>query len=74
MNQERDVKLTPQKYIKQRLLNLDQRFANCKEWMFAMVGYLELMQMYRNINLIGTRGKKTDGEGGKSSYELQDEF
>ena len=74
LDQERAVKLTPQKYIKNRLCNLDPRWANCKPWMFACVAYLELMQINRNINLVGTRGKKTIGAEGQMSYQLEDEY
>ena len=43
-------------------------------FLYSAVGFLEEMQINRNINLVGTRGKKISSETGKSKYELQDPF
>ena len=58
-DQERDVKLTDQRYFIQRITNMNSRFSKCPSYLYAAVGYLEQMQINRNINLVGTRGKKS---------------
>ena len=73
-DQERDVKLTPQRYFIQRITNINSRFAKCPTYLYAAVGFLEQMQINRNINLVGTRGTKISSEEGKPKYELQDPY
>ena len=73
-DQERDVKLTPQRYFIQRITNINSRFAKCPTYLYSAVGFLEQMQINRNINLVGTRGKRISSEEGKSKYELQDPY
>ena len=73
-DQEREVKLTPQRYFIQRITNINSRFAKCPTYLYSAVGFLEQMQINRNINLVGTRGKKISSEGGKAKYELQDPY
>ena len=73
-DEERDVKLTDQKYFIQRITNLNSRFAKCPTYLYAAVGYLEQMQISRNLNLVGTRGQKITSSEGKSKYELLDPY
>ena len=68
------MKLTPQKYFIQRITNINSRFAKSPTYLYAAVGFLEQMQINRNINLVGTRGKKLTSEEGKAKYELQDPY
>ena len=51
MFQEREVRLTSQEYLVQRMRNKDQRFEQCTPYVFAAAGYLEEKQMERNIGL-----------------------
>ena len=73
-DEERCVKLTDQRYFIQRITNREKRFADCPEYLYSAVGYLEQLQINRNIQLCGTRGKKTSDNSGKASFELNDEF
>ena len=74
LNEERDVKLTNQLYFQQRLLNYDERFAKCPSFMFAATQYIEQKQLERNVNVSFTRGKRTQGPEGTSTYTLDDGF
>ena len=73
-DQDRDVKLTPQRYFIQRITNINARFAKCPTYLYSAVGFLEELQLNRNINLVGTRGKKISSDNGKAKYELQDPY
>ena len=73
LNQNRKVFLTDQKYFIQRICNKDTRYSKSKPYLYAAVSALERKQLQRNINLAGTRGKKTIKPGG-ISYELQDGY
>ena len=42
--------------------------------MYYCVGLLEEKQIYRNISLVGIRGKKTQTPDGGTAFELNDEF
>ena len=68
-DQERDIKLTPQRYFIQRITNINSRFAKCPSYLYSAVGFLEQMQINRNINLVGTRGRKTSSTEGKMKYD-----
>ena len=73
-DQERKVRLTEQNYFIQRICNKEKRFAKSPAYMYAAIAYIEKKQIQRNINLIGTRGKKTSNENGGQAYELNDGY
>ena len=73
LGQEREVRLTDQKYFIQRICNKNTKFSKCQPYLYAAVCSLERKQLQRNINLAGTRGKKIVKSSGVS-YELQDSF
>ena len=73
-DQDREVKLTSQRYFIQRVTNVNSRFARCPAYLYAAVGFQEKMQINRNINLVGTRGKKLCSAEGKSKFELHDPY
>ena len=73
-DQEREVKLTAQRYFIQRICNKETRFAKCSEYLFSAVNSLELQQIYRNISLVGRRGKKVSKADGRVCFELEDEY
>ena len=51
MNADRQVRLTNQQYIQQRMFNINPRYANCLSWVYAATGFLEMKQMTNNINI-----------------------
>ena len=73
-DEEREVKLTDQRYFVQRVTNINSRFAKCPTYLYAVVGYLEEMKINRNINLVGTRGHRTTSMEGRSKYDLYDPY
>ena len=74
MFQEREVKVTPQQYLIQRLKNKDSRFEKCTPYVFAAAAYIEEKQMERNIGISFNKGKRSDSGEGQKSYELEDAY
>ena len=70
LHEERTYKLTDPDYFQQRLLNMDRRFANTTEYVFAAHAYLELRRLESNISLSFMRGKKNSC----GQYSLEDIF
>ena len=70
MNADREVRLTHQQFIEQRLLNVNTRFADCKSFLYAMCGYIEMKQLTNNISISMQRGKKQTREDGKTEMKL----
>ena len=56
MFQDREIKLTPQQYLAQRLKNKDNRFEQCTPYVFAAAAFVEEKQMERNIGVSYTLG------------------
>ena len=73
-DQEREVKLTDQRYFIQRINNKELRFSRSPAYLYSAVGYLDKKQIQSNINLVGTRGEKVMGDNGQYSYKLHDEY
>ena len=73
-DQERKVKLTPQRYFIQKICNKEPRFSKCSAYLYAAVGYLEERQINRNIALVGRRGRQHQADDGKLSFELDDSY
>ena len=71
---KRKVKLTPQQYFLQRILNKDDRFAKTPGYVFAAMSHVEAARLRCNANLSGYRGKKTTEGDGQTSYVLKDPF
>ena len=65
--------MTDQQYFIQRICNADNRFSQTPTYLYSAVSMLEKKQLQRNINLVGTRGRKTSKSDG-ICYELQDGF
>ena len=71
MNADREVRLTNQQYIQQRMFNLNPRYANCLSWVYAATGFLEMKQMTQNISISVQRGvKSTREDGGTESVSI----
>ena len=73
-DQERLVRLSDQQYFIQRICNKEKRFARSPAYMYAAVAYIEKKQIKKNINLVGTCGKKFSNEKGGQTYELEDGY
>ena len=74
MFQDREITLTPQQYLGQRLKNKDTRFEQCTPYVFAAAAFVEEKQMERNIGVSYNRGKKCESSDGSRIYELDDAF
>ena len=72
-DQPRKVRLTDQRYFIQRITNKELRFSRCPAYLYSAVGSIELQQIYRNINLVGTRGTNHP-EDNVNSFVLKDEY
>lgn len=71
MKQKREVKLSDQQYIDQRLKNKDTRFEQCTPWIFAQTAYIEEKQLERNIGISYCKGKKNVNESGERNYTFR---
>jgi hypothetical protein len=56
LNHERAIKLSPQKYFGQRLLNQNSKFCNYPPWLFSALYYIERQQLEQHININYRRG------------------
>ena len=74
MFQDREVRITPQQYLVQRLRNRDVRFEQCTPYVFAAAAYLEEKQMERNIGLSFCKGKISESSEGSRTYKLDDAY
>ena len=71
---KRQVKLTPQNYFLQTICNMEPKFAKTPSYVYAAVAYIEQLQITRNLNMAGRRGREVIGEDGKRSYKIDDAF
>ena len=74
MNANREVKLTNQQYIKQRLFNVDKRFANDPGYLFSVLWHMENLQLERNISMAYTHGSRKITPEGSRTYEVKDPY
>ena len=75
MNAEgRQTNLTNQQYIKQKLFNVDKRFANDPAFLFSATSYIENLQLQRNISMNYSHGSKTVREGGSRTYDVTNSY
>ena len=74
MFQDREVAITPQNFIGQRLKNKDTRFEQSPPYVFACAAFLEEKQMERNIGVSYSKGKLSGTEGSQRTYQLNDAF
>ena len=73
MNDPRKVRLTPQQYVRQRLFNVDKRFAEAPGFLFSVTWYIENYQLEGNISMCYAHGtKKIDGSS--RTYEVNNPF
>ena len=74
LHQKRDVDLSMQACLQQRLLNVDGRFARHPTFAFAAFAANELNTLERNINISFMRGKKSTSTTGRTKYSLEDPY
>ena len=74
LDYKRPVKLTPQNYFIQTICNMEPKFAKTPSYVYAAVAYIEQLQITRNLNMAGRRGREVVGDDGKRSYKLDDAF
>ena len=71
---KRKLKLTPQMYFSQRLLNADERFSKDSCYLFMASYYIERLALEKQISISGRRGKSIRGANGEIQVELTDVF
>ena len=74
LHQKRDVDLSMQSCLQQRLLNVDGRFAKHPTFVFAAFAANELNTLERNINISFMRGKKSTSATGRTKYSIEDPY
>ena len=72
LHHERKVKLTAQKYFHQRILNVDNRFAENRDFIFSAMSFVEAGRLRASANLTGMKGTKSVGPGGHLTFQLGD--
>ena len=74
LHQERNTRLTDQKYFVQRIRNIDRRFEENPGYVFAAAAYIEKKRLQSNANISFSRGKKSIKDDGGTEYTLNDPF
>ena len=68
------VNLSNQQYIKQRLFNVDKRYANDPAFLFSATSYIENQQLERNVSMSYTHGSKKVGGDESRTYQANNPF
>ena len=71
---DRKRKIPYQQYFKQRLYNVDKRFANDPAYLFSAVSYVEQFQLQRNISMSYCHGSKSSKGVGAKEIDVKDPF
>ena len=71
---ERKIKITPQQFIMQRLLNINPVFAQNKPFLFSAVHYLEKYQLEYRMNISYMRGQVRNSAEGRKLLQTEDGF
>ena len=74
LDSKRNIKITPQQFFTQRILNNDTRFCLNPHYVFAATSFIEQFQIQRNINIAFLRGKKKTNSNNIATYHLEDEY
>ena len=74
LHEEREVKLTHQKFLANRLSNMDKRFARHPPFIFSCATYIEAFQIRRNMGLSYTHGHAVNQPGGTVKFEGHDAY
>ena len=70
LHEQRAVKLTPQNYFKQRLLNKNPVFASDTAYVFGAIGFVEFSQLQRNRDISFMRGVKTPAGNNRATNSI----
>ena len=70
----RTTNLSKQQYLKQRLCNVDKRFANDPAYLFSATSYIENQQLERNIAMSYSHGSKKKVSGNANTFQVSDPF
>ena len=71
---DRKRKIPYQQYFKQRLYNVDKRFANDPAYLFSAVSYVEQFQLQRNISMSYCHVSKSSKGDGSKEIDVKDPF
>ena len=74
LNHPRKFKLTPQMFFNQRLMNVDERFAQDPIYVFMVASFLERLGIEKQINISGMKGVSTTQPNGEKAVKLKDAF
>ena len=72
LDHKRKVKLTRQNYFHQRILNVDDRFAKDRGFIFAATSLIEAERLRANANMTGMKGRRNIGPDGQMTFHLED--
>ena len=74
LDQGREVKLTSQRYLVNRIIHKEQKFSKCAPYLYAAVSHTEKKQLNRNHALSYTTGTRAQGENGKQVMNKTDAY
>ena len=72
LDQEREVKLTTQRYLVNRIIHKEKQFSKCAPYLYAAVSHTEKKQLNRNLAISYTTGTRAQGENGKQVLNSSD--
>ena len=72
--EERKVRLTHQQYLKQRLFNVDTRYASDPAYLFSATSFIEHEQLERNISMSYQHGTKKVGDENSRTYQVKNPY
>ena len=70
----RKIKLSPIKYLNQRMLNINKVFVKNKTFLFSAVFYLEIYMLMYRIRISFLHGKFMYGDGKRAYLKINDAF
>ena len=73
-DESRKIKLTPQEWIMQRLLNINPVFARNKPFLFSAVSFVEMHRLTSNMNVSYLRGKLNKNSDGHQFLSTEDSW
>ena len=53
---------------------MEPKFAKEPSYVYAAVAYIEQLQITRNLNMAGRRGREVIGDDGKRTYKLDNPY
>ena len=74
MNANGNVKLTNEQYLRQRLCNIDKRFANDPGYLFSSTWHIENQQLEKNISMAYTHGARKPSDDSSQTYQVKNPY